>query len=199
MIIPHRGARPASRHSPIRVHQASRAIPRDCLPRFDPGRVSPLERPWSRSGQEKTAAAAIPIRTRAGELEEPCPIPISVWPSTPGSPASNRPRRIRSPASSRPSSGASPATPWDATPSCASWTTATAGASWPARAGAAPGPGRRRAIDRLYMLDPDRLSRKYAYQVLILEELAHCGVEAVFLRNPVGRGPRRTCCSRSRA
>src|SRR4051812_37206048 len=27
------------------------------------------------------------------------------------------------------------------------------------------------AIDRLYMLDPDRLSRKYAYQVLILEEL----------------------------
>jgi site-specific DNA recombinase len=45
------------------------------------------------------------------------------------------------------------------------------------------------AIDRLYMLDPDRLSRKYAYQVLILEELARCGVEVVFLRNPVGRGP----------
>jgi site-specific DNA recombinase len=45
------------------------------------------------------------------------------------------------------------------------------------------------AIDRLYMLDPDRLSRKYAYQVLILEELARCGVEVIFLRNPVGRGP----------
>ena len=45
------------------------------------------------------------------------------------------------------------------------------------------------AIDRLYVLDPDRLSRKYAYQVLILEELARCGVEVVFLRNPVGRGP----------
>src|SRR3954463_1733859 len=44
------------------------------------------------------------------------------------------------------------------------------------------------AIDRLYMLDPDRLSRKYAYQVLILEELTRCGVEVVFLRNPVGRG-----------
>jgi site-specific DNA recombinase len=44
-------------------------------------------------------------------------------------------------------------------------------------------------IDRLYMLDPDRLSRKYAYQVLILEELTRCGVEVVFLRNPVGRGP----------
>src|SRR5262245_26497553 len=45
------------------------------------------------------------------------------------------------------------------------------------------------AIDRVYMLDPDRLSRKYAYQILILEELARCGVEVVFLRNPVGRGP----------
>src|SRR3954452_6290718 len=44
------------------------------------------------------------------------------------------------------------------------------------------------AIDRLYMLDPDRLSRKYAYQVLILEELTRYGVEVVFLRNPVGRG-----------
>ena len=39
------------------------------------------------------------------------------------------------------------------------------------------------------MLDPDRLSRKYAYQVLILEELTRCGVEVVFLRNPVGRSP----------
>ena len=45
------------------------------------------------------------------------------------------------------------------------------------------------AIDRLYMLDPDRLSRKYAYQVLILEELVRCGIEVVFLRNPIGRGP----------
>src|SRR3954469_17778530 len=45
------------------------------------------------------------------------------------------------------------------------------------------------AIDRLYVLDPDRLSRKYAYQVLLLEELTRCGVEVVFLRNPVGRGP----------
>jgi site-specific DNA recombinase len=44
-------------------------------------------------------------------------------------------------------------------------------------------------IDRLYILDPDRLSRKYAYQVLILEELTRCGVDVVFLRNPPGRGP----------
>src|SRR3954465_466176 len=45
------------------------------------------------------------------------------------------------------------------------------------------------AIDRLYVLDPDRFSRKYAYQVLLLEELARCGVEVVFLRNPPGREP----------
>jgi site-specific DNA recombinase len=44
-------------------------------------------------------------------------------------------------------------------------------------------------IDRLYVLDPDRISRKYAYQVLILEELSRCGVEVVFLRNPPGGGP----------
>ncbi len=44
-------------------------------------------------------------------------------------------------------------------------------------------------IDRLYVLDPDRFSRKYAYQVLILEELMRCGVDVVFLRNPPGRGP----------
>src|SRR3954454_10718155 len=45
------------------------------------------------------------------------------------------------------------------------------------------------AIDRLYVLDPDRFSRKYAYQVLMLEELTRCGVEVVSLCNPPGRGP----------
>ncbi|MHB8896740.1 MAG: recombinase family protein [Candidatus Geothermincolia bacterium] len=45
------------------------------------------------------------------------------------------------------------------------------------------------AIDRLYVLDPDRFSRKYAYQVLILEELDQCGVEVVFLCNPLGHDP----------
>src|SRR4051794_23782682 len=45
------------------------------------------------------------------------------------------------------------------------------------------------AIDRLYVLDPDWFSRKYAYQVLILEELAHRGVEVVFLCNPLGHDP----------
>ena len=45
------------------------------------------------------------------------------------------------------------------------------------------------AIDRIYMLDPDRLSRKYAYQVLILEELTRCGVEVVFLNRALGQSP----------
>lgn len=33
---------------------------------------------------------------------------------------------------------------------------------------------------------PDRLSRKYAYQVLLAEELSRCGVELVFLKAPAG-------------
>jgi site-specific DNA recombinase len=45
------------------------------------------------------------------------------------------------------------------------------------------------AIDRLYILSPDRLSRKYAYQVLIVEELVRCGVEIVFLNHPLGQNP----------
>lgn len=45
------------------------------------------------------------------------------------------------------------------------------------------------AIDRLYVLAPDRLSRKYAYQVLIVEELVRNGVEVVFLTNPISSNP----------
>src|SRR5258706_12578794 len=33
---------------------------------------------------------------------------------------------------------------------------------------------------------PDRLSRKYAYQVLLAEELSGCGVDIVFLKSPSG-------------
>jgi site-specific DNA recombinase len=36
---------------------------------------------------------------------------------------------------------------------------------------------------------PDRLSRKYAYQVLLVEELARCGVDTVFLKSPSGGSP----------
>src|ERR1700724_3106689 len=33
---------------------------------------------------------------------------------------------------------------------------------------------------------PDRLSRKYAYQILLMEELAHHGVETLFVKAPQG-------------
>jgi site-specific DNA recombinase len=36
---------------------------------------------------------------------------------------------------------------------------------------------------------PDRLSRKYAYQVLLTEELSRCGVELIFLKSPAGATP----------
>jgi site-specific DNA recombinase len=44
-------------------------------------------------------------------------------------------------------------------------------------------------IDRLYVHSPDRLARKYAYQVLLLEELKRGGVEVVFLNREIGRSP----------
>ena len=36
---------------------------------------------------------------------------------------------------------------------------------------------------------PDRLSRKYAYQVLLSEELSRCGVELIFLKASAGATP----------
>lgn len=42
------------------------------------------------------------------------------------------------------------------------------------------------AVDRLYVHAPDRLARKYAYQVLLMEELQRHGVEVVFLNQPLG-------------
>src|SRR4051812_15282471 len=33
---------------------------------------------------------------------------------------------------------------------------------------------------------PDRLSRKYAYQILLIEEFAHHGVETLFVKSPQG-------------
>ena len=45
------------------------------------------------------------------------------------------------------------------------------------------------ALDRLYVHSPDRLARKYAYQVLLLDELHRTGVEVVFLNRELGRTP----------
>lgn len=44
-------------------------------------------------------------------------------------------------------------------------------------------------IDRLYIHSPDRLSRKYAYQVLLMEEFSHSGVEVRFLNHAIGNTP----------
>jgi site-specific DNA recombinase len=44
-------------------------------------------------------------------------------------------------------------------------------------------------IRAVLVYSPDRLSRKYAYQVLLAEELSRCGVELVFLKSPAGTTP----------
>ena len=41
-------------------------------------------------------------------------------------------------------------------------------------------------IDRIYVLAPDRLARRYAYQVLLVEEFRRCGAEVVFLNRAIG-------------
>jgi site-specific DNA recombinase len=45
------------------------------------------------------------------------------------------------------------------------------------------------ALDRLYVHSPDRLARKYAYQVLLVDEFQRCGVELIFLNRPLGGSP----------
>jgi site-specific DNA recombinase len=44
-------------------------------------------------------------------------------------------------------------------------------------------------IEAVLIYSPDRLRRKYAYQVLLAEELSRCGVERVFLPAPSGTTP----------
>ena len=44
-------------------------------------------------------------------------------------------------------------------------------------------------VDRVYVHSPDRLARKYAYQVLLVDELRGCGVEIEFLNHGVGESP----------
>jgi site-specific DNA recombinase len=45
------------------------------------------------------------------------------------------------------------------------------------------------AIDRVYVHSPDRLARKYAYQVLLIDEFERNGVEVAFLNHELGRRP----------
>ena len=41
-------------------------------------------------------------------------------------------------------------------------------------------------VDRLYVLAPDRLARRYAHQVLLMEEFRRAGAEIIFLNRPIG-------------
>jgi site-specific DNA recombinase len=43
--------------------------------------------------------------------------------------------------------------------------------------------------DGLYVHSPDRLARKYAYQVLLVDEFRRAGVEVVFLNRALGQSP----------
>jgi site-specific DNA recombinase len=45
------------------------------------------------------------------------------------------------------------------------------------------------AVDRLYVHSPDQLARKYAYQVLLVDEFQRVGVEVIFLNRDLGQSP----------
>jgi len=42
------------------------------------------------------------------------------------------------------------------------------------------------SLDRVYVHSPDRLARRYAYQVLLVDELRRAGIEIVFLNRAIG-------------
>jgi len=44
-------------------------------------------------------------------------------------------------------------------------------------------------VERLYVHSPDRLARKYAYQVLLMDEFQRAGVAVIFLNRELGRSP----------
>ena len=45
------------------------------------------------------------------------------------------------------------------------------------------------AVDRLYVHSPDRLARKYAYQIVLMDEFHKAGVEVIFLNREIGKTP----------
>ena len=45
------------------------------------------------------------------------------------------------------------------------------------------------AVDRLYVHSPDRLARKYAYQIVLLDEFRKAGIEVIFLNREIGKTP----------
>jgi site-specific DNA recombinase len=45
------------------------------------------------------------------------------------------------------------------------------------------------SVDRLYVHSPDRLARKYAYQVLLVDAFRRTGVEVIFVNRALGQSP----------
>ena len=45
------------------------------------------------------------------------------------------------------------------------------------------------AVDRVYVHSPDRLARRYAYQVLLIDEFRRLGIEILFLNRAIGLSP----------
>ena len=45
------------------------------------------------------------------------------------------------------------------------------------------------AVEFVAVLSPDRLARRYAYQVVLLEEFRRAGCEVVFLHHPISQDP----------
>jgi site-specific DNA recombinase len=45
------------------------------------------------------------------------------------------------------------------------------------------------AVDCIYVHSPDRLSRKYAYQILLMDEFQKSGAKIVFLNHEIGKSP----------
>ena len=45
------------------------------------------------------------------------------------------------------------------------------------------------ALERLYVLAPDRLARRHAHQALLMEEFRRAGVSVIFLNRPIGASP----------
>ena len=46
-----------------------------------------------------------------------------------------------------------------------------------------------KGLERLYVHSPDRLARRYAYQVLLMDEFQQAGVEVIFLNRELGNNP----------
>ena len=44
-------------------------------------------------------------------------------------------------------------------------------------------------LDRIYVYSPDRLARKYAYQVMLVDEFERAGVELIFINRKIGESP----------